>query len=78
MYLAPCISRTDRSNELRLVPDSPRCIRRAYENLPWARTVAQPMGREIMVPYYLPSERQCTLAPRISRTDRSNELRLVP
>jgi hypothetical protein len=37
------------------------------------------MGREIMAPYYLPEwVRQCTLAPRISQTDRSNELRLVP
>jgi hypothetical protein len=54
--LAPRISRTDRSNELRLVPRPPRCIRvEAYENLT-VRTVAQPMGREIMAPILPPSE----------------------
>jgi hypothetical protein len=80
MYFSPSYSQTDRSNELRLVPwRPPRCIRvGAYRNLPWARTVAA-MGREIMAPILLPSEvGQCSLAPRISRTDRSNELRLVP
>jgi hypothetical protein len=41
------------------------------------RTVAQPMGRDDSHTTYLVSEAMA-LAPRISRTDRSNELRLVP
>jgi hypothetical protein len=49
----------------------PRCIRvEAYASLPWARTVAQPMGRDNGSPYYPPSEAP---AP-VFRTDRSNEL----
>jgi hypothetical protein len=47
--------------------------RQGMQNLPWA---AFSWG-EIMAPHYL-EVRQCALAPRISRTDRSNELRLVP
>jgi hypothetical protein len=48
-----------------------------HAKLPWARTVAQPMGRDNgSHTTYLVSETMCT-APRISRTD-NNELRLVP
>jgi hypothetical protein len=51
----------------------PRCIQyasRHNENLPWARTVAQPMGRDNGSHTHLPSRSEAMyFSPRISRTD---------
>jgi hypothetical protein len=51
--------------------------RRAYENLPWARLWLSHGARDNGSHTTYLVVRQCALAP-LFRTDRSNELRLVP
>jgi hypothetical protein len=77
MYFSPSY-RTDRSNELRLVPRPPTMYTRRVRTYRGAHCGSAHGARDNgSHTTYLVSEANA-LAPRISRTDRSNELRLVP